>query len=96
MNSESGVLNNGFCTNYFKLSRGVRQGCPLSPAYLFILAAEVLATRIRQDRTIKGISIFGTETKISQFADDTYAFCDSLGSVKNYLRQQTNSVKSQA
>ena len=26
-NSESSVLNNGFCTNYFKLSRGVRQGC---------------------------------------------------------------------
>ena len=27
-NSESAVLNNGFCTNFFKLSRGVRQGCP--------------------------------------------------------------------
>ena len=27
-NSESSVLSNGFCTNYFKLSRGVRQGCP--------------------------------------------------------------------
>ena len=53
-NSESSVLNNGFCTNYFKLSRGVRQGCPLSP-YLFILAAEVLATRIRQDKTVRGI-----------------------------------------
>ena len=84
-NSESSVLNNGFCTNYFKLSRGVRQGCPLSP-YLFILAAEVLATRIRQDKTIRGITIFGTESKISQFADDTSAFCDNVSSVQNLIR----------
>ena len=84
MNSESSVLNKGFCANYFKLSRGVRQGCPLSP-YLFIFAAEVLASKIRQERTIKGISMFGTESKISQFADDTSAFCDSLSSVKHLL-----------
>lgn len=84
-NSESSVLNNVFCTNYFKLSRGVRQGCPLSP-YLFILAAEVLATRIRQDKTVRGITIFGTESKISQFADDTSAFCDNLSSVQNLIR----------
>ena len=79
-NSESSVLNNGFCTNYFKLSRGVRQGCPLSP-YLFILAADVLATKIRQDKTVRGITIFGTESKISQIADDTSAFCGNLLSV---------------
>ena len=54
-NTESAVLNNGFCTNYFRLSRGVRQGCPLSP-YLFILAAELLACKIRQDNEIQGIT----------------------------------------
>ena len=77
-------MNNGFCTNNFKLSRGVRQGCPLSP-YLFILAAEVLATKVRQEQSVKGLNIFGNEFKISQFANDTSALCDSLSSVKNLI-----------
>ena len=63
----------------------MRQVCPLSP-YLFILAAEVLATKIRQDKTVRGITIFETESKISQFADDTSAFCDNLSSVQNLTR----------
>ena len=47
-NLESAVLNNSFATNWFKPSKGVRQGCSLSP-YLFILSAEILAHKIRQD-----------------------------------------------
>ena len=83
-NSESAVLNNGFCTNYFKLSRGVRQGCPLSP-YLFIVAVEILACKIRQDREIKGISIFHKEFKLSQFADDTTLLCRDCNSVNRAI-----------
>ena len=48
----------------------MRQGCPLSPC-LFILAAELLACKIRQDKEIQGIKLFGWELKLSQFADDT-------------------------
>jgi hypothetical protein len=44
-NIESCVLNNGSTGRYFKLERGVRQGCPLS-AYLFITAIETLACKI--------------------------------------------------
>ena len=68
--SNSCVTNNGHMSEYFKLGRGVRQGCPLSP-YLFIIAAEILAMSIRQNDEIKGLIIGETELKIKQFADDS-------------------------
>ena len=81
-NIETAVLNNGFATKWFKPSRGVRQGCPLSP-YLFVLGVEILAAKIRQNSLVKGINLFGNEVKISQFADDTNLFCADVTSVEN-------------
>ncbi len=52
------------------LTRGIRQGCPLS-AYLFIIAAETLAHKIREDKEIEGIKIGNSLITISQLADDT-------------------------
>ncbi len=66
----SQCCNNGWSTTLFKVTRGVRQGCPLSP-YLFILAAEILAIYIRNNPDIEGIQINNTVSKISQYADDT-------------------------
>ena len=66
-------MNNGFTTGPFMLSRGVRQGDPLSP-YLFIIALETLAIKIRSDILIKGFKIGGEPTKLSLFADDTTCF----------------------
>ena len=81
-NIESAALNNGFLTKWFRPSRGVRQGCPLSP-YLFILSAEIMANKLRQEPSIKGIKIVGNELKLSQYADDTNLFCADLASVEN-------------
>lgn len=53
---ESCVIDNGWMSHCFKIERGVRQGCPLSP-YLFVLSVEVLANAIRRDPNIKGVSV---------------------------------------
>ena len=62
------MLNNGHISNWFSISRGVRQGCPFSP-YLFILTVETLANRIRTDNDVRGIHIQNSEIKITQLAD---------------------------
>ena len=83
---QSAVMNGGFLTNYFSISRGVRQGCPLSP-YLFILAVEILALKIRQDANCRGIVLPNDqEVKISQFADDTTIITYSTESLNHIWR----------
>ena len=72
---ESCVLNNGWSSNFFQPQRGVRQGCALSP-YLFILATEVLAKTICNNKSIRGFPLGNNEVKISQYADDTTLILD--------------------
>ena len=50
------MINNGLSSEYFYLTRGVRQGDPLTP-YLFLLAVEILAIAVRDNVEIKGIAI---------------------------------------
>ena len=83
-NIQSCVINNGNTSDYFLLERGVRQGDPLSP-YIFVLAAEALAIAVRQDVTIKGISVGGEETKLLQYADDMTAVLADVNSAQALL-----------
>ncbi len=83
-NIESTVLNNGNTGNYFKIERGVRQGCPLS-AYLLILAIEVLANKIRNGIKIKGIKINEKEIIISLLADDITLILKDIISLEHAL-----------
>ena len=65
------VLVNGFTSEAFRVSRGVRQGCPLSPL-LYILVAETVSSAIKKDPHIDGFVLpDGQCVKLFQYADDT-------------------------
>ena len=78
-------------TEFFHIERGIRQGCPLS-VYLFLLVAETLANKLRENKEIKGISIGDSEVKISQLADDTTIFLSDINSIKLVLNTLNNFV----
>ena len=84
-NVKSCIINNGLCSHYFNVERGVRQGDPLSP-YLFVICVEILAIAVRNDENIKGIKISDSETKLLQFADDTTAILADLNSAQALLK----------
>ena len=71
----SPVSVNGFLTEFFPVTRGVRQGCPLSPL-LYVLVMESLSSAVQADIHIDGFPLPGGNNvvKISQYADDTSSF----------------------
>ena len=79
------VRSNNNISKYFKLQRGTRQGCPLSPL-LFTIAIEPLAIALRQSATINGIQRAGLEHKVSLYADDMLLLIsDSFSSIPELL-----------
>ena len=88
-NVQSCITNNGWLSNFCPLTRGVRQGCPLS-ALLFIMCVEVLACKVRQCNEIKGIALphensIRKVVKIAQLADDTTLFVEDENSILKIL-----------
>ena len=84
---KSQIKINGTFSEPFNLSRGVRQGCPLS-MILYALLGEVFANFINIDPNIHGINIGEEEVKITQHADDTNFFLtrdDSITTLSSHL-----------
>ena len=80
-NASIKILNKGWTSKEFKVTRGVRQGDPLSP-YLFLLSIEPLSQYIRANKKIQGIKIKDREFKLTQYADDTTVYCTNEESIK--------------
>lgn len=71
------VSTNHIISSPFKLTRGTRQGCPLSPM-LFVLAMEPFAIAVRLHPSISGIKVSDTEHRIVMYADDTLLLLTDL------------------
>lgn len=63
------VRVNSQLSPFFKISRGTRQGCPLSPL-LFMLAMEPFAKSLRTSACYQGVQIGNKHFKLSLFVDD--------------------------
>ena len=88
------IKNNGYLSEQFSMTRGIRQGCPIS-ALLFILSVEILGLQIRQQKELKGIDLGFPDKRIKtvQYADDCIMFlndkdelCTALNILRNYGR----------
>ena len=78
----SSVNVNSHLSPFFGLSRGVRQGCPLSPL-LYVLVSEVLAVNIRCNPRVTGLRLPDSTdlSPILQYADDTSLILTSDDSI---------------
>jgi hypothetical protein len=73
--AETVVIINGAISKPFQVSRGVRQGDPLS-CLLFNIAIEPLANLLRKNDRLNGFNIPGVDEKLitTLFADDTTVY----------------------
>jgi exonuclease III len=90
---KSVVTMNGHCTRTINVTRGVRQGCPLSPI-LYILGSEVFCNKIRSNTTIIGVELAGNLLKLSNYADDTNFLVKNFESVDTIFQEYEKFSKS--
>ena len=65
------VQNNGYLLESFTVNHGARQGCAQN-ALDFLILAEVVSLKIRQNQDTEGIVIGNQEKRLSQYAVDLW------------------------
>ena len=78
------VKNNGFISKSCNMTRGIRQGCPIS-ALLFILTTEILASRINSSKDINGFKTGNNKIRLLQHADDSTNTLKDINSAKHVI-----------
>ena len=79
-------------SSYFKLSKGIRQGCPII-VLLFLLIIEIIAIIFRQSDNVKGIHINGINIKLCQLTDVITLFLNKTEAVTfqfSFLKNSTD------
>ena len=90
-NAKTCLLTNGHRSSYFRISRSMRQGCPVSPL-IYILQAEPLACTIRNNHNIVGFPLPNpdndetVEVKLSAYVDDSQFFNSTENSIKESFK----------
>ena len=78
------VYNGHGTTDWFKIGKGVRQGCILSPC-LFNLYAEYIMRNVGLDEAQARIKIAGRNISNLRYADDTSLMAESEEELKSLL-----------
>ena len=71
-------------TDWFKIGKGVHQGCILSPC-LFNFCAEYIMRNARLDEAQAGVKIAGRNINNLRYADDTTLMAESEEDLKSLL-----------
>ena len=72
-NFELCTTNNGYASRWFQPTRGVHQGCCISP-HLFNLTGQIFADIFQRNKRLSGVQVHEILCLLSQFADDTNIF----------------------
>ena len=75
-NFEVCTQNNGNVSKWINPTRGLHQGCCISP-HLMLITGQLFADMFEENKEIKGIELQNIINLLSQFADDTNVYLDA-------------------
>jgi hypothetical protein len=82
---ESAVRTSNGNTDWFKIERGVRQGCILSPSFFNVYAEEIMREAL--EGFSGGVKFGGSLVTNLRYADDTTLICSSKEELMDLLRK---------